>query len=95
MEPVVSSFPLTHKIKDGTLHISCSSKGRRREELFIELVERAVYIRNKDNKTLLLCFVVSNKYDCATLKLFYREDRLLFTVQPSQRQDYRVLEFED
>lgn len=95
MEPVVSSFPLTHAIKDGLLHISCTSKGKKKEELFIELVERAVYIRNKDNKTLIMCFVVSNKYDCGTLRVFYRQDKLLFTVQPSQVQDYRVLELED
>lgn len=94
MEPVVSSFPLTQRIKDGLLQVSCSSKGRKREELFIELHERAVYVRNKENKTLVLSFVISNKYDCDTLRVFYHGDRLLFTVEPSQKRDYRVLDIE-
>lgn len=91
----MSSFPLTHRIKDGLLHVSCTSKGRKREELFIELNERAVYVRNKENKTLILSFVISNMYDCDTLRVFYHGDRLLFTVEPSQRKDYRVLDLEE
>ena len=95
MDPIVSSFPLTHKIKDGLLYVSCSSKGRKKEDLFIELQERAVYVRKRENKALLLCFVISTKYDCESLRAFYHGDRLLFTVEPSQRQDYRILEFEE
>ncbi|SOB74011.1 hypothetical protein BQ9231_00128 [Cedratvirus lausannensis] len=90
---VSTSFPVSESVLDDTLYITWSHR-QRKEELSVQIYDRAVYIRDQTRK-LLCTFVISHVYDSDTIRVHYQPTQLLFTVQASTKEKVRTLTIED
>ncbi|SPN79786.1 Hypothetical protein ZAZAV_497 [Cedratvirus Zaza IHUMI] len=81
MSRVLSSPPLSESLQDDVLHVTWPHQGVKKENLYIEISDTTIYIGNMQREILRI-FMVSSSHDCTTLRAFYKEDHVLFTIKP-------------